>query len=399
MQHLRIVLQTLRKEQLYAKFSKCKFWLDHVTFLGHIVSCEGLSVDPLKIESIVDWPQPRNVTEVRSFLGYAGYYRRFNKGFSKHTTPLTQLTQKNSSFVWDDSCEASFQELKSRLISAPVLALPEGNEGFTVYTDASGKGLGCVLMQHGRVIAYASRKLKSYKENYPVHDLELAAIVFALQKWRHYLYGAQFEIFTNHKSLKYLFSQKELNMRQRLWVEFFNDYNCSILYHPGKANVVADALSRKAMIAGAMVSQWKLLEEFHRWNPFMVSRGVIMASLRAQPELLERILIAQYSDSELWSIRENLDTDSEFSIHTDGILRFRGRICVSNDEIIKNELLQQGHKSKYNIHPGSSKMWHDLKRGYWWSGMKKEIADYVARCLTCHRVKAEHQKPAGLLQS
>ncbi|GAV85055.1 hypothetical protein CFOL_v3_28495, partial [Cephalotus follicularis] len=277
MQHLRIVLQTLRKEQLYAKFSKCEFWLDHVTFLGHIVSSEGLSVDPSKIESIVDWPQPRNVTEVRSFLGLAGYYRRFIKGFLKLATPLTQLTQKKSSFVWDDSCEASLQELKSRLISAPVLALPEGNEGFTVYTDASGKGLGYALMQHGRVIAYASRKLKPYKENYPVHDLELAAIVFALQQWRHYLYGAQFEIFPDHKSLKYLFSQKELNMRQKRWVEFFNDYNCNIQYHQGKANVVADALSHNAMIAGAMVSQWNLLEEFQRWNPFMVSRGVIVA--------------------------------------------------------------------------------------------------------------------------
>ncbi|GAV62964.1 hypothetical protein CFOL_v3_06486 [Cephalotus follicularis] len=167
MQHLRIVLQTLRKEQLFAKFNKCKFCLDHVTFLGHIVSSEGLSVDPSKIESIVDWPQPRSVTEVRSFLGLAGYYRRFIKGFSKLAKPLTQLNQKKSSFVWDDSCEASFQELKSRLISAPLLALPEGNEGFTVYTDAFGKGLGCVLMQHGRVITYASRKLKPYEENYP----------------------------------------------------------------------------------------------------------------------------------------------------------------------------------------------------------------------------------------
>ncbi|GAV80694.1 hypothetical protein CFOL_v3_24154 [Cephalotus follicularis] len=180
MQHLRLVLQTLQKEQLYAKFSKCKFSLDHVTFLGHIVSSEGLSLDPSKIESIVDWPQPRNVTEVRSFLGLAGYYTRFIKGFLKLATPLTQLTQKKSSFVWDDSCVVSFQELKSRLISAPVLALPEGNEGFTVYTDASEMGLGCVLMQHGRVIAYASRKLKPYEEIYPVHDLELAAIVFAL---------------------------------------------------------------------------------------------------------------------------------------------------------------------------------------------------------------------------
>ena len=144
----------------------------------------------------------------------AGYYRRFVEGFSQIAQPLTKLTKKNVKFVWGDDCEQSFQELKRRLTSAPILTIPSGSEGFVVYTDASRKGLGCVLMQEGRVIAYASRQLKGYELNYPTHDLELAAIIFALKIWRHYLYCRQFEILTDHKSLKYIFTQKELNMRQ-----------------------------------------------------------------------------------------------------------------------------------------------------------------------------------------
>ena len=186
------------------------------------------------------------MTEVRSFLGLAGYYRRFVEGFSRIATPLTQLTRKDTKFGWSEECEKSFQELKRRLISAPVLTIPSGSEGFVIHNDALGTRLGCVLMQHGKVIAYASRQLKEYERNYPTHDLELATVVFALKIWRHYLYGEKVEIYTDHKSLKYFFTQKELNMRQRRWLELLKDYDHTIQYHPGKANVVADALSRRS---------------------------------------------------------------------------------------------------------------------------------------------------------
>ena len=155
--HLRIMLETLREHQLYAKLSKCQFWLDRVVFLGHIISAEGISMDPQKIEAIVNWQPPTNVTEIRSFLGLAGYYRKFVEGFSKIATPLTRLIRKQEKFIWLDACQHSFHELKHRLTSAPVLTLPSGSEGFVVYCDASRQGLGCVLMQHERVIAYASR--------------------------------------------------------------------------------------------------------------------------------------------------------------------------------------------------------------------------------------------------
>ncbi|GJR39360.1 putative nucleotidyltransferase, ribonuclease H [Tanacetum coccineum] len=187
--HLRIVLEILRQKKLYAKFSKCEFWLQQVAFLGHIVSADGIIMDPSKVEAITKWPRPTTVTEVRSFLGLAGYYRRFVEGFSRLALPLTQLMRKGEKFVWTDERQESFEELKRRLVSAPILTLPSGSGGFQIYSDASKKGLGCVLMQHGKVIAYASRQLKPYEVNYPTHDLELAAVVFALKIWRHYLYG------------------------------------------------------------------------------------------------------------------------------------------------------------------------------------------------------------------
>ncbi|KAL5583538.1 hypothetical protein UlMin_015980 [Ulmus minor] len=207
-EHLRIVLQTLRENRLFAKLEKCDFWMTEVKFLGHVISQEGISVDPSKIKAVLQWEQPRNVSEIRSFLGLAGYYRRFVENFSRIFVPLTQLTKKEVKFIWDDQCEATFQELKKRLTSAPIVTIPNSKEPYTVYTDASGTGLGCVLMQHGKVVAYASRQLKPHEQNYPTYDLELAAVIFALKIWRCYLYGAKFEIFTDHKSLKYLHSER-----------------------------------------------------------------------------------------------------------------------------------------------------------------------------------------------
>ncbi|GKB11866.1 putative reverse transcriptase domain-containing protein, partial [Tanacetum coccineum] len=244
-EHLKIILELLKKEELYAKFSKCEFWLPKVQFLGHVIDNKGIHVDPAKIESVKDWASPKTPTEIRQFLGLAGYYRRFIEGFSKIAKPMTKLTQKKVKFEWGDKQEAAFQLLKQKLCSAPILALPEGSEDFIVYCDASKKGLGAVLMQREKVISYASRQLKIHEKNYTTHDLELGAVVFALKIWRHYLYGTKCTVFTDHKSLQHILNQKELNMRQRRWLELLSDYDCDIRYHPGKANVVADALSRK----------------------------------------------------------------------------------------------------------------------------------------------------------
>ncbi|GKB09710.1 putative reverse transcriptase domain-containing protein [Tanacetum coccineum] len=242
--HLRLILELLKKEELYAKFSKYDFWLSKLQFLGHMIDSEGIHVDPANIESIKNWESPKTPTKIHQFLGLAGYYRRFIEGFSKIAKPMTKLTQKSVKFNWGEKEETAFQTLKQKLCSAPILALPEGSENFIVYCDASHKGLGAVLMQKEKVIAYASRQLKIHEKNYTTHDLELGVVVFALKMWRHYLYGTKCVVFTDHKSLQHILDQKELNMRQRRWLELLSDYDyleCSALgtqldmstaYHP-----------------------------------------------------------------------------------------------------------------------------------------------------------------------
>ena len=216
--HLWVVLETLRKERLYEKLSKCEFWLGEVFFLGHIVSEEGIRVDTKKIEVIIEWKPPRNVTEVHSFMGLASYNRRFVKGFSMTTAPMTRLLQKNVRFEWSEKCQSGFEKLRAFLIEAPVLTQPTYDKEYLIFSDASLNELGCVLLQEGKVVADASRQLKLHEKNYSIHDLELGAIVFALKIWRHYLYGEKYFIYTDHKSIKYLPSQRELNLRQRRWM-------------------------------------------------------------------------------------------------------------------------------------------------------------------------------------
>ena len=221
-----------------------------------------VSVDPKKVEAVMSWERLKSVFEIRSFLGLARYYKRFIEDFSRLAAPMTRLTWKKVKFDWDDRCEEASQELKSRLTKAPILIVQNRGQGYTVYYDASSAGLGCVLMQSGRVVAYSSRQLKNHEQNYPTHDLELAAVVFASKFWRHYLYGEEFEVYSDHKSLKYIFTQRDLNMRQRKWMKFLEDYDFTLHYHPGKANVVADALSWKSRGALASIAsrEWQMLE-------------------------------------------------------------------------------------------------------------------------------------------
>ncbi|GJX77223.1 putative nucleotidyltransferase, ribonuclease H [Tanacetum coccineum] len=361
--HLGLVLELLRKEKLYAKFSKCEFWLQEVHFLGHVVNQNGIHVDPSKIEAVKNWKTPTTPSEIRSFLGLAGYYRRFIANFSKIAKPLTSLTQKNQKYVWGVEQEEAFQTLKNNLCDAPILTLPDGVEDFVVYCDASNQGLGCVLMQRGKVIAYASRQLKIHEKNYTTHDLELGAVVFALKTWRHYLYGTKSVIYTDHKSLQHIFDQKELNMRQRRWIELFSDYECEIRYHPGKANVVADALSRK-----------------ERLKP----RRVRAMAVTIQIGMREKIQAAQSEALKQENIlMENLHgLDQQMEKKEGESLYFMDRIWVPLVGGMRKMIMNEAHKSKYSVHPGADKMYHDLRDMYWWPGMKRDIATYVSKCLT-----------------
>ncbi|KAA0032437.1 DNA/RNA polymerases superfamily protein [Cucumis melo var. makuwa] len=302
-EYLHQVLETLRANKLYAKFSKCEFWLKRVTFLGHVVFSEGVSVDLTKIEAVTSWPRPSTVSEIGSFLCLAGYYK-------------------------SPACESSFQELKQKLVSVQVLTVPDGWESFVIYSDASKKGLGCVLMQQGKVVAYASRQLKSHEQNYPTHDLEFAAV-------------------------------KELNMRQKRWLELMKDYDCEILYHPGKANVVADALSRKVAHSAALITKKApLLIDFERAE-IAVLVGELssqLAQLSVQPTLRQRIIVAQLNDSYLVEKHRLVETGQgeDFSISSDDGLTFEGCLCVPEDSAVKTELLTEAHSSSFTMHPGKA---------------------------------------------
>jgi hypothetical protein len=205
-EHFCLVLQKLRDHRLYAKMRKCEFWLKQVFFLSPIISKGGISVYPSKIQDLLSWNAPMSDGDIQTFLGLAGYYRRFIEGFLKITKLITELLGKDNKFKWMLACEASFQDLKKRLTTALVLVMPDMEKSFSIYCDATRQGLGCVLMQDGHMVAYASWQLRKHEEHYPIHDLELAAVVHALKIWRHYLMGKRCELYTDHKSLKYIFT-------------------------------------------------------------------------------------------------------------------------------------------------------------------------------------------------
>jgi hypothetical protein len=310
--HLHVVLQRLRDHHLYAKFSKCEFWLDTVKFLGHTISTNGLSVDPSKVQEVLDWKPPTSVHQIRNFLSLAGYYHRFIPDFSRIAKPMTELLKKGAKFSWNEKCEEAFHTLRAHLTTAPVLAQPDNCKPFDVYCDASGIGLGCVLMQDNRVIAYASRALRSHEQNYPTHDLELATVIHALKIWRHHLMGTQCNIYTNHKSLKYIFTQADLNMRQRCWLELIKDYDLDLHYHPGKANVIVDALSRNAHCSFLSIETFSetLCGKLRKLNLEIIPRGSLN-HIAVEATLKDSIVMAQQHDEGVKIIKQMLAQGEE----------------------------------------------------------------------------------------
>jgi hypothetical protein len=351
----------------------------------------------------MDWKAPTTVHQISSFLGLAGYYRRFIPDFSRIAKPMTELLKKGVKFSWDRKCDDAFHILRDHLTTAPVLAQPDVSKPFDIYCDASGTGLGCVLMQDNRVIAYASRALRVHEQNYPTHALELAAIIHALKIWRHHLMGAKCHIYTNHKSLKYIFTQADLNMRQRRWLELIKDYNLEVHYHPGKANVVADALSRKAHCSCLSVeaSNETLCWEMRKLNLEIVPQGDLN-HLSVEATLRDDIVLAQQCSKGIGVIKQKI-TQGEgkykcFQMDPEGVLWFNARIVVPKDHKLRKQIMDEAHLSKFSIHPGSTKMYRDLKQNFWWTRMRREIAMYVSECDICQRVKASHLKTAGILQ-
>ncbi|GKE36301.1 putative reverse transcriptase domain-containing protein, partial [Tanacetum coccineum] len=293
---------------------------------------KGIYVDPAKIESIKDWESPKSLTEIRQFLGLAGCYRRFIEGFSKISKSITKLTQKGVKFDKGNKQEAAFQLLKQKLCSAPILALPEGSENFVVYYNASRKGLGTVLMQREKIIAYVSCQLKVHEKNYTTHDIELGTVVFALKMWRHYL----------------------------------------------KSKRGGRCLEPKGTEQATMSSSFG----FDDW--FESSSVNFKRSVEARKK-------ENYETKDLGGMIKDLEP------RADGMLCLRNRSWIPYFGDLRELILHESHKSKYSIHPGSVKMYPDLKKLYWWPNMKAEISTYVSKCLTYAKVNAECQKPSGLL--
>jgi hypothetical protein len=320
------------------------------------------------------------VIEVRSFMGLAGYYRIFIEGFSNIAHPITSLQRKGVKFQWTLDCEKSFQHLKQLLTSAPILRIVDPNEDFIVCTDACKEGLGGVLSQNGFVICYESRKLKEHERHYATHDLELAAIVHALSKWRHYLMGKRFELRTDHNGLKYLFDQPNLNGRQSRWLEFLSECAFDINHIKGKENKVVDALSRR-------------VHELHATSISLYQSDLKHKILEAENlDLHYKELVAKLQQGNLQQKIE------EYKLDNDEILMYRGIIYVPNSQELKNMILREIYNVPYVGHPGYEKTIAAFKGQYYWLGMKKEIVDFIAKCLECQKVNVEHRYPADLLQ-
>ncbi|GJU02704.1 putative reverse transcriptase domain-containing protein [Tanacetum coccineum] len=284
---------------------------------------------------------------------------------------MTKLTQKGVKFDWGDKQEAALQLLKQKLCSAPILALPKGSE----------------ISSH---TAMLQRRLKIHEKNYTTHDLELGAVVFALKIWRHYLYGTKCTVFTDHKSLQHILDQKELNMRQRRWLELLSDYDCKIRYHLGKANVVADALSRKEREPPLRVRALVMTIGLDLPKQILKAQTEARKPENIKSEDVGGMLVENSKDP------EKLRTE-KLEPRTDGTLCLNGRSWLPCYDDLRTVIMHESHKSKYSIHPGSDKMYQDIKKLYWWPNMKANIATYVSKCLTCAKVKAEHKRPSGLL--
>ena len=384
--HLTLVLQLLRQHKLYAKLSKCELYKVSISFLGHTLSAEGVHMETSKVDAIQEWPAPMTISDLRAFLGLAGYYRRFIAFFSAIALPLTALLKKDKAYVWNDEAERAFKKLKWAVQHAPVLVTPRQDLDFVVTTDASGFAIGASLSQDSgeglRPCAFMSKKMIPAERNYPVHEQELLAIICALKEWRHHLHGKKFKVITDHHSLRYLHTQPHLSARQSRWCEYLSQFDYEIQYMEGKQNVVADALSRRAD---------------HREAQVNATTTSVVSS-----EVLDEIKML-YDDDELIGRDQSSDDRAKaISKHKlkfeDGLWCRDDRYYVPSNQAIKAKLLAEAHDSILAGHVGSAKTIELVARDYYWPRMYEEIKHYVATCTKCQQNKASHEHPQGLLQ-
>jgi hypothetical protein len=337
-EHLRLVLQVLREHQLYAKFSKCDFFQKQIHYLGDVISEKGVVVDPDKIRYIMEWPTPKVVSDIRYFMGLAGYYRRYIKGFSKTGCPITALQKKGAKFTWKQEYEEIFQSLKHLLTHAPMLKITDPKYDFLVCTYAYKEGLEGVLMQGGIVVCYESQKLNENEVRYVTHDLELATIVHTLKMWRHYLLGRKFVFMTDHYGLRYLFDQPKLNARQARWMAFLSEFDFEIKHIKGKENKVVDALRRSMKtIHLTVVSNCKM-------------------------NVKERVRNAQETNTFFHTMTLYLEQEPTrikyegYQMIDGGLLTYKNRLYIPDCDDLKMFIMDELHKRPYTGHPGYQKM-------------------------------------------
>jgi hypothetical protein len=368
-QHVEQILAIMEDQSLYAKESKCEFGMTEVLYLGHIIGVKGVQVHQEKIQAILDWPTPKTLTELKGFLGICCYYRRFVKGFSQLCAPLTDLTKKGA-FKWSSEAQLTFDKMKKVMSTCPVLALPDFGQPFTVECDASGEGIGAVLMQKRHPLVYESRKLRGPELLYTIYDKEMLAIMHALAKFRQYLVGAKFVVRTDHNSLKYFLEQKDLNERQQKWVSKIQAYDFDIEFVKGKNNVVADALSRR---------------------PSVYAMTDISVDWKAH-------LLVEYSKNQFaCQLMDGQVQDDNFRI-MDDIIYYKGRIFLVPESAFKAKVLQACHDSPVAGHQGFVKTYRQVRERFSWKGLKEDVMRHIKECTTCQANKDEHTHPTGLLQ-
>ena len=392
--HVRIVLDTLREHKLYVKLSKCEIFREQVEFLGYNINRNGLSMMEEKVKAIQQWPTPKSVKQVRSFLGLAGFYRQFIKMFSATTSPLTALLQKESPFHWTDEHQRAFDTIKQHIATQPTLILPQEDIQFVVHTDASAFAVGASINQdHGsglQPIAFLSKKLLPAETRYATHEQELLAIIIALKTWRHFLYGRKFIIQTDHHSLVHFMKQPNMSNRQARWSELLSQYDFEIQYVPGNTNVVADALSRRADHEPIQVETSALNQ---------VTTVVTVDS--SSDNLLQRIKQAYQHDEDCKQIlidhesKEN--TSSEWQVTSTGLIKRHQQVLVPNDTCIRTEIITSNHDDITAAHRGVTKTIELVTRTFYWKHMHRDVKEYVNTCINCQQNKITNQPPLGLL--
>lgn len=375
--HLRAVLEILRENRFFAKRSKCFFGQGRIEYLGHLITQQGIATDPSKIEAMQQWPIPTTLKGLRGFLGLTGYYRRFIKGYGAICKPLTELLKK-SGFQWNPSAHRAFEKLKEQMTEAPVLAMPDHNKPFTIEVDACDQGVGAVLSQEGRPIAFMSKAICKKNQGLSTYEKEFLAILMAVAKWRHYLSPRQFIIKTDHESLKYLLEQKITTAIQQKGMLKLLGLDYIIQYRKGKENKAADALSRRGYEEG--------------------SNKPISAVV---PEWVMEISKSYLQDVDCQKLIEQLSLkQSEVSGYTfdHGLLRYKGKLYIGKEGGLRSRFLIQMHDSALGGHSGQQATYKRIKESFYWPGLKRDVEVMVKNCTTCKMNKADNQPYAGLLQ-